>query len=81
MHVHVYISSPPLHPHKVSKQDDHIATIASLQAQIKSLKSDAKRNKDTIQSPEMDLANAVGDLSEKDLREYEVARISGLENE
>jgi hypothetical protein len=65
--VHVYVSFPPLHPHKVSKQDNHIATIASLQTQIKSLK--------------MDLANAAGDLLEKDLREDELALISRLENE
>jgi hypothetical protein len=44
------------------------STIAGLQAQIKSLNSDAKRNKNTIQSLEMDFANAAGDLSEKDLR-------------
>ncbi|KAG7527997.1 hypothetical protein FFLO_06471 [Filobasidium floriforme] len=65
----------------ISKQDNHIATIASLQAQIKSLKSDAKRNKNTIQSLEMGLANAVGNLSEKDLREDDLTCISGLEDE
>lgn len=81
VHVHVYISSHPLHPDRVSKQDDHIATIASLQVQIKSLKIDAKRNKNTIQSLEMDLANAAGDSLEKDLREDDLARISKLENE
>jgi hypothetical protein len=63
------------------KQDDHIVTIASLQAQIKSLKSDAKRNKNTIQSLKMDLANAAGDSSEKDLREDDLAHISKLEYE
>lgn len=81
VHVDVYISFPPLHPHKVSKQDNHIATIASLQTQIKSLKSDTKRNKNIIQSLEMDLANATGDLLEKDSREDELALVSGLEDE
>lgn len=81
VHVHVCIVSHPLHPDRLSTQDNHLATIGSLRAQIKTLKSDAKRNQDRIQTLETDLANASGDSSEKDSSQDDLERIGELEIE